>query len=239
MQQVDGELIVSPTDLTKYLACEHLTRLDLAVARGELAKPDDAIDEALQILFTRGLEHEYRYLDRLRAEGRRVVEIPDEGTLRERELATEQAMAEGADVIYQATFFDGRWRGHADFLLRRDDRPGRWAWSYDVADTKLARRMKVAALLQMGESGLAHEANCHDAPSHADVDARVLKFLGAFGGEVTKNLIERVSELVFAAIGGLTESLNLLQLFAAQIIDMFVECQRESFLRNGRWNSEL
>ena len=30
-------------------------------------------------------------------------------------------MAAGADVIYQATFFDGTWRGHADFLLRVDD----------------------------------------------------------------------------------------------------------------------
>ncbi len=91
----------------------------------------------------------------------------------------------------------------------------------------------------MSESGFAHEADCHDAPGDAHVHARLLKFLGVFGGEITKNLIERVSELVFAAIGGLTESLNLLQLFAAQIIDMFVECQRESFLRNGRWNSEL
>ena len=32
------------------------------------------------------------------------------------------------------------WRGHADFLLRRDDRPSvLGAWSYDIADTKLAR----------------------------------------------------------------------------------------------------
>src|SRR6185437_16776359 len=97
----------------------------------------------------RGLEHEHRYLDQLRADGRSVVEIPDEPELAERVALTDAAMAAGADVIYQATFFDGRWRGHADFLLRRDDRPGRWDWSYDVADTKLARRMKVPALLQM------------------------------------------------------------------------------------------
>ena len=29
-------------------------------------------------------------------------------------------MAAGADVIFQATFFDGRWLGYADFLLRVD-----------------------------------------------------------------------------------------------------------------------
>ncbi|MFI5048153.1 MAG: TM0106 family RecB-like putative nuclease, partial [Acidimicrobiia bacterium] len=56
----------------------------------------------------------------------------------------------GVDVIYQATFFDGRWRGHADFLLRVDTpSPALGPWSYEVADTKLARRVKAAALLQM------------------------------------------------------------------------------------------
>ena len=58
-------------------------------------------------------------------------------------------MQPGADVVFQATFFDGRWRGHADFLIRaeRPSRPRRW--SYDVADTKLARRVKASALLQV------------------------------------------------------------------------------------------
>ena len=48
--------------------------------------------------------------------------------------------------IYQATFFDGRWRGHADFLLRVDRRePQRLGdWHYEVADTKLARHVKAA-----------------------------------------------------------------------------------------------
>jgi predicted RecB family nuclease len=149
----DDMLFVSPTDLTKYLGCHHATRLDLAVARGELPRPDEGIDETLELLFSRGLEHEARYLQSLRDDGRTVVEIEmrgkDAASLADAERATEAAMASGADVVYQATFFDGQWRGHADFLLRRDDRPGRWPWSYDVADTKLARRLKVAALLQM------------------------------------------------------------------------------------------
>ena len=76
-------------------------------------------------------------------------------------------------------------------------------------------------------------------PATRTLTRECFKLLGALGREVTKNLIERVGELVFAAVGGLAESLNLLQLLAAQIIDMFVECQRESFLRNARWNPEL
>jgi predicted RecB family nuclease len=156
VQEVDGELVVSPTDLTRSLACRHLTQLDLAVAYGRLPRPEQT-DETLDVLFRRGIEHEHAYLQRLRDEGRTVVEIaaPDHGraALQDAERATEKAMAAGVDVVYQATFFDGRWRGHADFLLKRADRPGRWAWSYDVADTKLARRLKVPALLQMAAYG--------------------------------------------------------------------------------------
>jgi uncharacterized protein len=61
-------------------------------------------------------------------------------------------MAAGADVIYQATFFDETWRGHADFLLRVDDpdRPSVWgSYHYEVADTKLARHVKASAVLQI------------------------------------------------------------------------------------------
>lgn len=154
MHLTRGDLVVSPTDLTRFAACRHLTALDLDVARGLLPQPAGP-DEALELLFRRGLGHEAAYLDRLRARGLRVVEIPvdtaprDHAGLRELERLTVEAMAEGAEVVYQGTFFDGAWRGHADFLLRNDDRPGTWAWSYDVADTKLARRLKVAALLQM------------------------------------------------------------------------------------------
>ena len=54
------------------------------------------------------------------------------------------AMRAGADVIYQATFFDGRWRGHADFLVRVEVPSDLGPWSYEVWDTKLARHVKGA-----------------------------------------------------------------------------------------------
>ncbi len=59
--------------------------------------------------------------------------------------------ASGVDVIYQATFFDGRWRGHADFLRRVETASELGPWSYEAHDTKLARRTKAATLLQLGE----------------------------------------------------------------------------------------
>src|SRR6267143_6517612 len=123
MQYLDGRLIVSPTDLTVFLECEHLTQLELSAARGELKRPERE-DPELELLARRGLEHETQHLDGLRATNVRIVEFafPD-GTLaslQEAHAQTVAAMREGADVIYQATFFDGRWRCHADFLLRVD-----------------------------------------------------------------------------------------------------------------------
>ena len=37
MQRLDGQLVLSPTDLTQHQECAHLTRLDLGVAAGEWA----------------------------------------------------------------------------------------------------------------------------------------------------------------------------------------------------------
>ena len=77
------------------------------------------------------------------------LRTPDQ--LRAAQALTLEAMRDGADVIFQATFFDGRWRGHADFLFKRPDRPSPALgdWSYDIADTKLARSVKGGAILQM------------------------------------------------------------------------------------------
>src|SRR3954451_7446131 len=115
-----GGWVFSPTDVTKHLACAHLTTLDLAAADGTLSPPAEE-DEALELVFRLGLTHEHDYLERLKAE-RDVVEIPEgEGvTLGERAVATRDAMQSGAQVIYQATFLDEGHRGHADFLLRVD-----------------------------------------------------------------------------------------------------------------------
>ncbi len=150
MQKRDGRLVLSATDVTKHVACPHVTTLDLAVTQGVVPKPTDGVDAQLQLIFDKGLEHEADYLASLHDQGLTIVEIPDEGlSLAERESLTIKAMREGAEVVFQAALFDGTWVGFADFLIRVE-RPSIFGnWSYDIADTKLARRLKVPALLQM------------------------------------------------------------------------------------------
>jgi uncharacterized protein len=146
------QLILSPSDLVAFLACERRSALDRMVVEGLLDRPERD-DPELEVLRRRGDEHERRELARLKAEGREVVEITAGGSsiadLRAAEADTVAAMRAGADVIFQATFFDGRWRGHADFLLRVEVPSDLGPWSYEVADTKLARRAKPAAVLQL------------------------------------------------------------------------------------------
>ncbi len=148
----DDGLVLSPTDLTKHLACAHVTALDLAVARDGLTAPK-VIDATLELIFRLGMDHEKAYLQRLRDEGRDVVEVPEDVDLADRVRLTEDALRAGAEVIYQATFLHDGHRGHADFLLRTDRPSLLGDYSYDVADTKLARKLKVAALLQMADYG--------------------------------------------------------------------------------------
>ncbi|HEX2706058.1 MAG TPA: TM0106 family RecB-like putative nuclease, partial [Candidatus Lustribacter sp.] len=149
MQRVDGRLVLSPTDLTKHVSCPHITTLDLRRLDGEPGLEPAAPDDALALVFTKGIEHEERHLAGLRERGLRVVEIDTSVGKQAAESATLAAMRGGADVVYQATLYDGAWVGHADFLLKTRRPSNLGEWSYDLADTKLARRLKVPALLQM------------------------------------------------------------------------------------------
>lgn len=158
MQLIDGRPVYAATDLVGFLACGHLSQLERA-ALAQLVERPHRNDPELDVIRRRGYEHEARFRADLEAGGRTVVTIALDGSIEDRgeQLraaadATVDAMAAGADVIYQATFFDGTWRGHADFLLRvtDPDRPSAFGdWHYEVADTKLARHVKASAILQI------------------------------------------------------------------------------------------
>ncbi len=155
MQLIDGKPVFAATDLVGFLACEHLVGLELAALAGIVARPD-RIDPQMDLVAKRGHEHELRYLAELSATGRVVTEIaqPPDRAGRWRQLqdaaeATREALRRGDDVIYQATFFDGRWLGLADFLVKVGTPSNLGGWSYEVVDTKLARHVKASALLQI------------------------------------------------------------------------------------------
>jgi predicted RecB family nuclease len=139
-----GRLTFSPSDLTAFLACSHLTSLETAVAHGTLVQPD-VEDPQAELIRRKGDEHERAYLAELRARGLRIVEIElgDELDWERAAAETAEAIAAGVDVVYQGVFIHDGWRGIADFLERQPD------GSYEAADTKLARTSKPAHILQL------------------------------------------------------------------------------------------
>lgn len=174
MQLLDGRYLFSATDLNNYLECRHLVSLERGVAAGRFARPQVS-DATADLVRKKGDEHERARLDRYVEEfGADVVRFDERAEnsragLAAAEARTISAMAAGAAIVYQATFFDGTFVGHADFL-RRVERPcARWAWSYEVIDTKLALSPKPYFLIQLCNYSEHLERVQGTAPEHGYV----------------------------------------------------------------------
>ena len=187
-------LVHSASDLVVAAECEHalLRRLDEVLGRVP-ARPRER-DEMLERTVALGESHEQAVLGELLD---RYGEAPPDGPggvveiaaprrmtvedLTVAHSATLAALEGGADVVYQAAFFDGRFHGRADFLVRDGSGPGP---RYSVWDTKLARREKVRAVLQL--------AAYADQLLAAGIDPTETAHLVLGTGERTDHLLEEV-----------------------------------------------
>lgn len=149
MRFQDEKLILSASDLMRFMGCAHATALDLAHIRGE--GPEPATDSAeAELLQARGDAHEASYLARLREEGREVAEIAKDGIEFEAAVAqTREALAKGPEVVFQAALAIGAWGGYTDFLERVERTSSLGPFSYEVVDTKLKRRPDPKHVLQL------------------------------------------------------------------------------------------
>ena len=136
MRVIESVLELSASDVSRFLGCRHRTGLDLAVARGELA-PSSWVDPLMQVLRERGLEHEQRYTDELRAQGLQILDCAQYQGFSGVE-PTAEAMRQGVPVIVQGSLRNGHWFGRPDVLKRVEVPSAFGAWSYEVVDTKLA-----------------------------------------------------------------------------------------------------
>ena len=159
----DRRLVISASDLRTAAACEFalVRELDVVLGRAERVVADD--DQMAARVIALGNEHEQTELRRLaRAHPGRVVQFERPGyspdALARAQQQTLDALRSDAEVVYQATFFDGAFVGHADFLERTAD-----GWL--VSDTKLARTESVPALLQIAAyAALLRQAGVPTAP---------------------------------------------------------------------------
>jgi predicted RecB family nuclease len=148
VRKTHDKLRVSASDLSNFLACRHLTRLDAARANGLIQGPGRR-DVGLDALIARGEQHEQVIRERFLSRGWTMESIPIDFEHPEvSATATLDAMERGVDVVDQAVFLVDDRFGRMDFLIRasllRGDGDG-----YEVVDAKLARSAKAQAVLQV------------------------------------------------------------------------------------------
>lgn len=149
MRRIDDALRLSASDLMRFKGCRHATTLDLRLIEFDDLEPRADSAEA-ELLQRQGDEHEFAFLEEIKASGRRVIEIPKDGiSLEESVRLTLEAMRDGPDVIFQGALLDGAWGGYSDFLERVERPSGLGAWSYEVVDTKLKRKPDPKHVLQL------------------------------------------------------------------------------------------
>ncbi|MGN8050583.1 TM0106 family RecB-like putative nuclease [Curtobacterium sp. 22159] len=164
----DGHVLLSPSDLSTWAACEwaFLRRMDTKLGRGEPLP--ETHDDMLERTARLGDQHELDYLAILK-QTHRVVEFdrPEPAGYAQAAEQALVAMRNGADVLYQPTFHAPAaadapgFIGFADFIIRND------RGEYEVYDTKLARHAKISALLQL--AAYAEQMQAHGIPTGTQV----------------------------------------------------------------------
>jgi uncharacterized protein len=147
MRNVDGQILLSASDLMRFMGCSHATMLDLSYLRGEGPAPRQDSDDAA-LLQRQGDAHEAAHLARLKASGISVVEIARSDLANNAET-TRAALTEGPQIVFQGALLAGNWGGWSDFL-ERVERPSKLGrFSYEVTDTKLKRHPHPKHVLQL------------------------------------------------------------------------------------------
>ncbi|MEY2900138.1 MAG: hypothetical protein RL247_304 [Actinomycetota bacterium] len=157
----DGSWVISASDLTAFSACPWRVGQIADQKLGKDVSVPESVDPMMELVARLGLEHEQRQLEALKKE-LSVVELSYEpadpqdasvwlARIEDALRHTVEALSSGADALFQATLFEAtlpstplhvRFQGFADFIVKTE---GEW----EVWDSKLARKAKDEALLQL------------------------------------------------------------------------------------------
>jgi predicted RecB family nuclease len=146
VQRWGSGVLFSASDVVDACACAYLPALEQARLSGELAL-EPGSDPEQELVARQAALHEQRALEELEQGGRAIVRIPD-APPDEAAAATVEAMAAGAEAIYQGVLLDPPWLGRPDFLVRVGGGSRFGPFRYEVLDAKLARHARSQALVQ-------------------------------------------------------------------------------------------
>jgi predicted RecB family nuclease len=138
-----AERLLTPSKITAWLDCAHFLTLQHEVEAGVRTVESSPFGEMAQMLLDKGLEHERAVLERYRAEGLSVFEVPDRDKANNESFQqwvdrVGDVLSDGHDVVFQMPFVHEGIRGIADFLRRVDDADGD-GFTWEPIDAKLAR----------------------------------------------------------------------------------------------------
>lgn len=148
-------IIYSPSDLTVYMSSQFASWMNRWTLEYPEAEPEADEEDALStMLAEKGLTHENALLKKFRQQGLQVVDIAQNTlgankNIAEKLQATQDAMQQGADVIYQAVLQKEPFLGHADFLVKVPGQSRLGSYHYEVWDTKLASAVKPQFVVQL------------------------------------------------------------------------------------------
>ncbi|HMO83408.1 MAG TPA: TM0106 family RecB-like putative nuclease [Lacipirellulaceae bacterium] len=169
MRYLADRIVFSPSDLLVFLEGDFASWMDrwqLEAGRGDATvknslglplridiaglscQPDEMNDE-LQLIASKGLEHEAAYLQRLANEGQEVVQIDASRPWDQAVQLTVAAMRRGARYICQAALEHAEFAGFADFLVRQPGASDLGDYHYEAWDAKLARSIKPYFIVQL------------------------------------------------------------------------------------------
>jgi predicted RecB family nuclease len=146
---VTGQIRLSASDLMQFQSCTHATRLDLDYLKNPSSLAPAPDTEDAQMMQAHGIAHEEAFLATLRTGKQSVTEIAKDSNFNVSVNATVTAMKAASDYIYQGALGGSPWGGYADFLFKTPIPSALGAYSYEVADTKLARSVNPKHILQL------------------------------------------------------------------------------------------
>ena len=169
LQLLDDVVVISATDFNNYLACEHLTTLDLKALRGELERPSERPGQA-ELLAKLGDEHEQNYLRLLLDEDRQVTTI-ERGSgfhvIRRAAAETEAAFARASELASKSVDFSerfaaavGQWRV---VLIRGELRP-----AHEVASKLLREAEAAGRVIETGIGRVTRAISCYYSGNFAE-----------------------------------------------------------------------
>lgn len=147
MQKSAGGLLYSASDLVNFAACAHLSHLDLMHLQTPMPKAQDS--DEMVLIQQKGFAHEAGYVQVLRDQYGEVIDLKADESNTQAFERTCQALRQHQKPLFQATFLQAPWLGHADFLIPVPTPSKLGDYSFEVVDTKLARTSRSKFLVQL------------------------------------------------------------------------------------------